>query len=146
MFLFHLFISLLVTQHREYTILRRTSQFILFADAQPRVPQGVRSSFEPETYFSIGVRANKWSTAHYKSYATPRWATPNHMSYTTPHELRHTMMSYATPRWATSHPTSYATPQWATPHHTSHATPKWATPHHDELRHTTATTLTQTIK
>ncbi len=39
-------------------------------------------------------RANKWSTAHYKSYATPHElrhttrATPHHMSYATSHELR----------------------------------------------------------
>ncbi len=81
------YIVIVVPQHWECTIVRRTSPFILIAVAQLRVPPCRRPRFEPVTYLTAGSHGNQCATQHPNelcctpkmSYITSQWATSRHL-------------------------------------------------------------------
>ncbi len=81
------YIVIVVSQHWECTIVRRTSPFILIAVAQLRVPPCRGPRFEPVAYLTAGSHGNQCATQHPNelcctpkiSYVTPQWATSRHL-------------------------------------------------------------------
>ncbi len=85
-----MYIVIVVSQHWECTIVRRTSPFIIIAVAQLRVPPCRGPRFEPVTYLRAGMGSghdNQCATQHPHelcctpkiSYVPPQWATSRHL-------------------------------------------------------------------